>query len=89
MFKKLRRRLRLDEKAAADENEDDNEYLQGIIDRLNKFKKCYLKQNKYHDHNTKYWGVEIFKYLFDEDGDENYKFKLIINNINQIQAKCY
>ena len=36
VLRSLRRTLKSDEKAANDENEDDNEYLQGIIDRLNK-----------------------------------------------------
>ena len=39
VLRSLRRTLRSDEKAANDENEDDHEYLQGIIDRLNRLKK--------------------------------------------------
>ena len=44
LLKILRRALRSDAKAANDENENDDEYLQGIIDRLNRFKKHYLKK---------------------------------------------
>ena len=72
VIKNLRRRLRSDKKAADDEDEDDIECLQEIIDRLSKLKKHYFKQNEYHDHNVKYFGIETVKYLFDEDSDENY-----------------
>ena len=44
LIKNLRRRLRSDNKAVCDENEDDIEYLQGIIDRLSKLKKHYIKK---------------------------------------------
>ena len=80
--KNLRGRLRSDKKAADKENEDDIEYLQEIIDRLNKSKKHYLKQNQYHDHNTKYWGIETIKYLFDEDED----YRLYLINYQQYQS---
>ena len=42
LFKSLRKTLRSDEKAANDKNEDGNEYLRGIIDRLDRLKKNYI-----------------------------------------------
>ena len=82
VLKNLRRRLRSDKKAADDEYEDDIEYLQEIIDRLSSLKKFYLKQNKYHDQNTKYWGIETIRYLF---GDENKDYELYLINHQQYQ----
>ena len=38
--------LRFDEKAATDENEGDNEYLRGIIDRLIRLNKNKINLNK-------------------------------------------
>ena len=63
--------------------EDDIEYLQGIIDRLSRLKKSYLKDNKHHDHNTKYWGFETIRYLFDDE-NENYELYLINHQQYQI-----
>ena len=77
VLKNVRRRLRSDKKAADDENEDDNEYLQEITDRLSVSKKDYFKQNKHHDHNTKYWGIETIKYLFDDENEDCYELYLI------------
>ena len=57
------------------------EYLQEVIDRLNKSKKRDLKQNQFHDLNTKYWGIETIKYLFDEDED----YRLYLINYQQCQ----
>ena len=44
LIKKLKNTLRSDKKAANDENEDDNEYLQGIIGRLNRLKSSILEK---------------------------------------------
>ena len=96
-MKNLRRRLRSDKKAADDENEDDIEYLQEIIDRLDKLKKEYLKQNQYHDDNTKYRGIETIKYLFDENEDyrlylinyQQYQFQLSFRKISLAPNKCF
>ena len=63
VIKNLRRRLRSDKKVADDENEDDIEYLQEIIDRLDKSKKHYLKQSQYHDHNTTIQSTGVLKLL--------------------------
>ena len=78
VLKHLRFMLTLDGKDAYNENEDDIEYLRDIIDRLSKLKKHYLKQNKYHDHNIKYHGIETIKYLFNDE-DEDYNLYLIDN----------
>ena len=78
VLKTLRRKLRSYGKAAIYKNENYNEYLQDVIDSLNKFKKIYLRKNKHHYHKTKYWGIETIKYLFNENENENhYELKLI------------
>ena len=88
-IKRLRSRLRLDKKAANDEKEDDNEYLQGIIDALTDLKGHYLKETKHYNHGNKYMGIESIRYLFDEDEDY-YKPKLFStafeNNYLQYQT---
>ena len=57
LFRNLRKTLRSDEKAANDKNEDDNDDLRGIIDKLDRLKKNYIKKDKYHDKSTKYWRI--------------------------------
>ena len=90
VLKRLRRTLRSYEKAANDEKEDDKEYLQYVINSLNSLIKACLnlkaylkKKNTNHDHNTKYLGIEIIRYLFDKNENEDYyKPKLINSTFN-------
>ena len=82
VLKYLRKRLRSDEKAAYDEDEDDIKCLQEIIDRLSKLKKHYIKKNKY-DKNIKYLWIETIKYMF-ENNDKDYN--LYLTNYQQYQS---
>ena len=82
-LKHLRFSLRSHEKIVNDEKEDDIEYLQERIDYMRKLFKTYIKQNQYHDQNTKYNGVETIKYLF-ENNDEDYNLYLINNQQYQL-----
>ena len=83
LFQNLRKTLRSDEKAANDKNENDNEYLRGIIDRLDRLKKNYIKKDKYYDKSTKYWRIETIRYLFNNN---NADCKLYLTNHQQYQS---
>ena len=103
-LKQLRFSLRPHEKIVNDEKEDDIEYLEERVDYLKNLLKSYIKQNQYHDHNIKYYGMETIKYLLNgvtfngitfngnvsENSDEDYNLYLIkINNINHIRVTLY
>ena len=69
--------------------EDNIEYLEEIIDRLSRLKKSYLKDNKHHDHNTKYWGFETIRYLFDDENKINHQqYQIAIGKILLAHDEC-
>ena len=80
LIKILRRRLRSDEKAADDEDEDDIGYLQEIIDRSSTLStiKHILNEISIMITVSNIGGIESIKYLFNDE-DENYGLYLINN----------
>ena len=42
---------------------------------MKRLKKCLFKKNKYHDNKLKYYGIEIIKYLFEDDNEDYNLYK--------------
>ena len=73
----LRRALRKHEKMADDKNEDNIEYLKDQVNSLKDLKNVYLKKDKYHNYNVKYFGSdETIRYLFKNDDEDYNVYKL-------------